>query len=122
MVFKPFKPPLIRKNAKDSETKSDLPIDTRDNHGPPAKRPRLHQDRTVDSTGPPVRTGRKPLVQVSNIGESVDDNVKDDESAGERYFNVLWYDRIATMFLRDERKRMDKKDKEADCFQAKTYH
>ncbi|KAE8160701.1 SNF2 family N-terminal domain-containing protein [Aspergillus tamarii] len=90
MVFKPFKPPLIRKNAKDSETKSDLPIDTRDNHGPPAKRPRLHQDRTVDSTGPPVRTGRKPLVQVSNIGESVDDNVKDDESAGERYFNVLW--------------------------------
>ena len=122
MVFKPFKPPLIRKNTQASNTKPDLPIDTLDNHGPPAKRPRLHQDRTVDSAGPSMRTERKPLVQVSNIGGSVDDNVKDNESAGERYFNVLWYDRIATMFLRDERKRMGKKDKEADNFQAKTYH
>ncbi|KAE8380629.1 SNF2 family N-terminal domain-containing protein [Aspergillus bertholletiae] len=91
MVFKPFKPPLIRKNTQDSNIKSDLPINTLDNHGPPAKRPRLHQDRTVtNSASLSTRTGRKPLVQVSNIGEPGGGNIKDDEPTEERYFNVLW--------------------------------
>ncbi|GMF71395.1 unnamed protein product [Aspergillus oryzae] len=121
MVFKPFKPPLIRKNTQASNTKPDLPIDTLDNHGPPAKRPRLHQECTVDSAGPSMRTERKPLVQVSNTCESGDDNVKD-ESAGERYFNVLWYDLVTTVFLKDEREGQGPKDKKADSFQAETYH
>ncbi|KAE8351264.1 SNF2 family N-terminal domain-containing protein [Aspergillus coremiiformis] len=90
MVFKPFKSPLIRKPAPDSSAQSDFPSDTQNiSHGPPAKRARLHNDRPMDSTVSSATTNRKPLIQVENLG-GAGEHVKDDESASERYFNVLW--------------------------------
>jgi DNA repair and recombination protein RAD54B len=107
MVFKPFKSPLIRKPAQDSSTKLDITVDTQVNHGPPAKKPRLHQDRAAGSTSSSTRSDRKPLIQMSNVGESTGENIRDDSSTGEKYFNVLWYDvlinALSLFFIKEEK-------------------
>ncbi|KAL4895630.1 SNF2 family N-terminal domain-containing protein [Aspergillus ambiguus] len=74
MVFKPFKPPLIRKLPQSSPNTSTATHADRDNNGPPAKKPRLDE--------------RKPLVQVKNLAESPERSSPDATQA--RYFNVLW--------------------------------
>ncbi|KAJ6160419.1 hypothetical protein N7470_003815 [Penicillium chermesinum] len=81
MVFKPFKPPLIRK--QESSTVED----------PPAKKPRL--DNTAASEEARSPRGRKPLLQVRNVGK---DSAPNAASAAEpislvgdeRFFNALW--------------------------------
>lgn len=92
MVFKPFKPPLMRKPANPPSTSdeaSPLPRDTNiDNKqdGPPAKKPRL-EGKQLSATAE-----RKPLPQVRDQVSS-SDNGKDngDGSGEEKYFNALWY-------------------------------
>ncbi|GES59517.1 DNA-dependent ATPase [Aspergillus terreus] len=75
MVFKPFKPPLLRKPLQPSSNASPSATHTdRDSHGPPTKKPRLDE--------------RKPLVQVENLSGSPETNTND--SVQSRYFNVLW--------------------------------
>lgn len=98
MVFKPFRPPLIRKppqqsSSSSNETASREPItitDDQDAPAPPAKKPRLQRDSLP----------RKLLLQVKNQGavaggedeeKEKDKNGLEDGSGGERFFNVLWY-------------------------------
>lgn len=83
MVFKPFKPPLMRKPTVPSTTDTDRPADT----APPLKKPRL-SDEHKGSAG---EASRKPLVQVRNVrelhhpGKDISVDLTDD-----RYFNALW--------------------------------
>lgn len=87
MVFKPFKPPLMRNSVSN-------PIDISDEPARPTKKPRLDDEPApvVQST-PPVN--RKPLLQVNNRGvetpkqEPLSGQTKGDPS-DEKYFNVLW--------------------------------
>ncbi|CAG8425657.1 unnamed protein product [Penicillium salamii] len=87
MVFKPFKPPLMRNNVSN-------PIEITDEPSPPAKKPRLDNEPAPVAQSTPL-ANRKPLLQVSNRGaettkqESSDGQPKDDKS-DEKYFNVLW--------------------------------
>lgn len=106
MVFKPFKPPSIRKptqpQSQPPKPHTELPeIDD----GPAQKRPRL----STENTNGAGNTRRRPLLQVSNVsaseaskpkpgsgsgsgagaGDGVGDGVGG--SSGEKYFNVLWY-------------------------------
>ncbi len=90
MVFKPFKPPLIRKPDQSTETT--------DTNAHPAKKPRLVKDEATPEpqTRPtPTPGSRKPLLQVRNIGK--DSTVKatngfatKQDATFERFFNVLW--------------------------------
>ena len=112
MVFKPFKPPSIRKppqpQSQPPKPHTELPeIDD----GPAQKRPRLSTENTNgagDTRRPPPQPAiagyqrRRPLLQVSNVssaseaskpkpgsGAGAGDGVGG--SSGEKYFNVLWY-------------------------------
>ncbi|KAL3492837.1 dsDNA-dependent ATPase [Aspergillus germanicus] len=111
MVFKPFKPPSIRKpptqtpdSSADSITSTDT--STISDDGPPSKRPRL-LSRTSSALGsgtgigttptrPAVTGQRKPLLQVRNevlsSATSTNGSGDGDEGSrgGEKYFNVLW--------------------------------
>ncbi|KAL2871932.1 DEAD/DEAH box helicase [Aspergillus lucknowensis] len=104
MVFKPFKPPSIRKPPQAPTSNSELSTrdaDTsRNEDGPPAKRPRL-LSQTATSTATPrpaITAPRKPLLQVRNVAEvsggtgmAVDTSGRSGEGpTGEKYFNVLW--------------------------------
>ncbi|KAJ5146833.1 Heat shock protein hsp98 [Penicillium atrosanguineum] len=87
MVFKPFKPPSIRKPETSME-------ETEDSH-PPAKKPRLEKDEPTpaDTRPPPSLGARKPLVPVRNGKDSSGKPSKKaapKPGAGERYFNALW--------------------------------
>ncbi|KAJ0425723.1 SNF2 family N-terminal domain-containing protein [Aspergillus carlsbadensis] len=110
MVFKPFKPPSIRKpptqtpeSSTDSITSTNS-SSTRSDDGPPTKRPRL-LSRTPSALGngigvaptrPAVAGQRKPLLQVRNevLGSAAATNGSGDgdegSRGGEKYFNVLW--------------------------------
>ncbi|KAL4917789.1 SNF2 family N-terminal domain-containing protein [Aspergillus aurantiobrunneus] len=96
MVFKPFKPPSIRKPPQpavptpESSTKT---LETSD--GPPPKRPRLSSGETngTGNTRPTIASYRKPLLQVRNVGEesnATSSGSDDTDSPGEKYYNVLW--------------------------------
>lgn len=108
MPFKPFKPPLIRKDIP-----SDVPEKATDtcSLSPPLKRPRLSvgEDETkssnkakpvvVDLTLPSVRiarkdsAGRPPLVSVKNTPGDIETSSVDNGSNSddvEAYYNVLW--------------------------------
>ncbi|KAL5338463.1 SNF2 family N-terminal domain-containing protein [Aspergillus crustosus] len=94
MVFKPFKPPSIRKPlsipAPTAGTLKEIPgIDD----GPPAKKPRLLSLESSALKPRPTITGfRKPLLQVKNVGETTTVSSGGDEAipSEEKYFNVLW--------------------------------
>ncbi|KAL3447069.1 SNF2 family N-terminal domain-containing protein [Aspergillus insuetus] len=109
MVFKPFKPPSIRKpptqtpdSSADLITSTDT--STRSDDGPPAKRPRLLSQTSsalvngigTTPTRPAVAGQRKPLLQVRNevlsSVASTNGSGDGDEGSrgGEKYFNVLW--------------------------------
>lgn len=85
MVFKPFKPPLIRKSQPDPKA------DTTDK-APPAKKQRLSNDgdqisdtrQTTEAHGE-----RKPLLQLRNAS-NVDENTTHDSGTEEKYYNALW--------------------------------
>lgn len=91
MVFKPFKPPLIRKPENLTDT-----IDANDH---PAKKPRLVKEETtsVPQTRPtPTLSSRKPLLQVRNIGKdsatkTTNGPISKEDASFERFFNALWY-------------------------------
>jgi hypothetical protein len=90
MVFKPFKPPLIRKPEQLTEA-----TDANDHL---AKKPRLVKDEATSEPQPrPTSTlGRKPLLQVKNIGKGSTPNttngsVNKEDASFERFFNALWY-------------------------------
>ena len=94
MVFKPFKPLSIRRpadSASSNETSSLRDNAPADDHGPPAKKPRLQQPTPAAPDGE-----RKPLLQVKNHGGLLnDDNDKAVNNLGpgeERYYNALWYE------------------------------
>lgn len=101
MVFKPFKPPLIRKPQPQPLPSNEIGTEpapretitiTDDQDAPPAKKPRLQTESAP----------RRPLLQVRNQGglgggENEKDNGEKkttgdgDKDGGERFFNVLWY-------------------------------
>lgn len=90
MVFKPFKPPLIRKTPQPSTE----PTEDRDYS---AKKPRLHNEDASDaiSQGPKLPLGtRKPLAQVKNIGKEAAAETAPETTSNdvhdERYFDALW--------------------------------
>ncbi|KAE8144545.1 SNF2 family N-terminal domain-containing protein [Aspergillus avenaceus] len=89
MVFKPFKPPLIRKPSQNLNPSPETTADSSDNYGPPAKKPRLGQERATDTTTLLTGSNRPPLAQVNNVGKLADDH-KDSGLVDERYFNALW--------------------------------
>ncbi|CAL5866960.1 uncharacterized protein PFLUO_LOCUS1172 [Penicillium psychrofluorescens] len=84
MVFKPFKPPLIRTATEASD------------HEPLAKKPRLHKEDAAEAASQrakPASGPRKPLLQVKNIGKDGTDSTdlaSRHGAPGERYFNALW--------------------------------
>lgn len=91
MVFKPFKPPLIRKPEPTKEP------DQANDQEHPTKKPRLQkEDQSGDpETRPTVLASRKPLLQVQNVGK--DSSVKPppggvskEDASFERFFNALW--------------------------------
>jgi DNA repair and recombination protein RAD54B len=90
MVFKPFKPPLIRKPEQLTET-----TDANDH---PAKKPRLGKDEATSEphSRPTPTLGRKPLLQVRNIGKdstakTTNGASNKEDASFERFFNALWY-------------------------------
>ncbi|GAM35474.1 DNA-dependent ATPase [Talaromyces pinophilus] len=108
MPFKPFKPPLIRKDLS-----NDIPRKATDNSSapPPSKRPRLsvgenetesnHKAKpvVVDLTLPDAgivrksSVGRLPLVNVKNTPGEIETSSIDNGSNSsdvEAYYNVLW--------------------------------
>lgn len=89
MVFKPFKPPLIRKAPESSDEKlssgAAVADGADDDATPPTKKPRLGEISGVDGE-------RKPLVQVKNSGVRDHGSESVSEDNPERYFNALWYD------------------------------
>lgn len=109
MPFKPFKPPLIRKDLS-----NDIPRKSNDNSSvpPPSKRPRLSvgENETeannkakpvvVDLTLPDAgivrksSAGRLPLVNFKNTPGKIETSSVDNGSNSndvEAYYNVLWY-------------------------------
>ncbi|EPS25487.1 hypothetical protein PDE_00420 [Penicillium oxalicum 114-2] len=90
MVFKPFKPPLIRK--------ADTSLSTNDSTDPPTKRPRLSKDDvSAEQPLPSVSSpsSRKPLLQVKNVGQESSARASanptpQDKAIYERFFNALW--------------------------------
>lgn len=83
MVFKPFKPPLIRKPSQPLESTSTPSKAISESDGPPAKKQRVHQLHTAEN--------RKPLLQVKNTPGSSEEKTIENDPKAERYFNVLWY-------------------------------
>lgn len=112
MVFKPFRPPLIRKSSQSAaSTSTDENETTR-----PGKRPRLSEDKAAVDNGEKTETrvenssgnlvgktqplSRGPLTQIKNgspgdtVGESgphasrMRGNIGNDVEA---YYNVLWF-------------------------------
>jgi DNA repair and recombination protein RAD54B len=88
MVFKPFKPPLIRK-AEATTGNTEV-----SDH--PAKKARVEKEELApaDTRPSPSLGARKPLVQVKNGKEPLKKSSKKaapQAGAGERYFNALWY-------------------------------
>ena len=87
MVFKPFKPPLIRKPESKTE-----PTDDPEHL---SKKPRLSKDvpATNHETQPASTLGgRKPLHQVKNGKKTTVKPASDPQFVGdERFFNALWY-------------------------------
>ena len=101
MVFKPFKPPLIRKPQPQPSSSNEIETEsapretitiTDDQNAPPAKKQRLQTESAP----------RRPLFQVRNQGGFGSDENGEKEDAkeatgsgdgseGERFFNVLWY-------------------------------
>ncbi|KKK14856.1 hypothetical protein P175DRAFT_0555611 [Aspergillus ochraceoroseus IBT 24754] len=118
MVFKPFKPPSVRKPFQPptsipkpdlSDTAASKSDNDDENHAdddgdgdkPLKKRPRLASDTNTDTdknTRPAIGLStshqrRRPLLQVNNGSESSlsnSSNSGEDVSIAERYFNVLW--------------------------------
>ncbi|RJE24401.1 hypothetical protein PHISCL_03255 [Aspergillus sclerotialis] len=85
MVFKPFKPPLIRKSQS-------VPTADTTDKAPPAKKQRLSNDgdqipgtrQITEANGE-----RKPLLQLRNAS-NVDENTANDTGTEEKYYNALW--------------------------------
>ncbi|KAL4861016.1 hypothetical protein BDV12DRAFT_180836 [Aspergillus spectabilis] len=94
MVFKPFKPPSIRKPLQPPASNLESSKNTLEtDDGPPAKKPRLlSQETNAIGTRPTITGYRKPLLQVKNVGESTTVSGDGDgtDSSGGKYFNVLW--------------------------------
>ncbi|CAG7991076.1 unnamed protein product [Penicillium olsonii] len=86
MVFKPFKPPLMRSNVSN-------PIEITDEPTRPVKKPRLDEEPAPAAQSTPL-ANRKPLLQVSNRGADTKQETSDaqpkDDKPDEKYFNVLW--------------------------------
>lgn len=82
MVFKPFKPPLIRKSPQEGSnshaTEKDLP--------PPKKQRLSENDKHLTAT----QRERKPLLPLKNQNSPEGDHVGDNDSV-EKYYNVLWF-------------------------------
>lgn len=90
MVFKPFKPPLIRKPDSSTENQNEQ-------EQPPNKKPRIQkEDQVLDSeTRPAALASRKPLLQVQNPSKdsalkTSPGGVSKDDASFERFFNALW--------------------------------
>lgn len=90
MVFKPFKPPLIRKPESSSTEKTHEEAHT-------AKKPRLQEDDAAVNieTRPATLTSRKPLLQVQNVGKDAavkpqPGSFSKEDATYERFFNALW--------------------------------
>ncbi|KAL1963654.1 hypothetical protein VTN77DRAFT_7975 [Rasamsonia byssochlamydoides] len=107
MVFKPFRPPLIRKPPPSAESAAQ----TGDITNPhPSKRPRLSEgedqsakdekrstsvveDKTTNDKPRPQLVYRKPLIQVKNLPGEVEPSHTEDHGSTqevEAYYNVLW--------------------------------
>lgn len=115
MVFKPFKPPLMRKPPSKSKDTDDTFV----SQAPPSKRRRVSDDgdgtserddvtssnkiskRNAKGTGQ-ASTARKPLVQVKNSVAEIekDASTTAEKTAavtgrtgeeGQEYYNVLWF-------------------------------
>ncbi|KAJ5161989.1 DNA repair and recombination protein [Penicillium capsulatum] len=86
MVFKPFKPPLIRKTQPTSDSTDDPEHQK--------KKPRLSNETPAsdpDARPVPSLGSRKPLLQVSNGKESAVKGAAGPQFFGdERFFNALW--------------------------------
>ncbi|KAF7712197.1 Uncharacterized protein PECH_003965 [Penicillium ucsense] len=90
MVFKPFKPPLIRK--------ADPSVQADDVTDPPAKKARLSKEEVQSEHLLPARSSprsRKPLSQVKNVGQEGSSrattlSAPHDHAVFERFFNALW--------------------------------
>lgn len=80
MVFKPFRPPLIRKPSQ-PRSNSDAT-----DQGPPPKKQRLSGNGNQPSA---AQKERKPLLQLQDQNAAEENNVGDDDSS-EKYYNVLW--------------------------------
>lgn len=96
MVFKPFKPPLIRN--------SEQLIEATDANDYPAKKPRLVKDEATSEpqSRPTPTLGRKPLLQVKNISKdstakATNGTLNKEDASFERFFNALWY--VRSKFL-----------------------
>lgn len=83
MVFKPFKPPLIRKPSS-----SDTRPDSSCSNEPPVKKQRLQKDGDNTSVAS-VQEQREPLLQVKNPSDA-NGGTNGNTGTDEKYYNVLW--------------------------------
>jgi DNA repair and recombination protein RAD54B len=115
MVFKPFRPPLIRKPPPPAADSATITEDATNPH--PSKRPRLSEgeDQSKDQKRPalvvedkatngklqPRPAYRRPLIQVKNLNGELDPSEHDSTHSTtaedndpsqdvEAYYNVLW--------------------------------
>ena len=123
MVFKPFKPPLIRKPSQPAESTPTNENETTR----PGKRPRLSEsgaevdngekresgtERPLDnSVGIKLGPSRGPLTQIKNgppgqtVGDSGSDASRSRGNGGddvEAYYNVLWFVKSLHFALADD--------------------
>lgn len=80
MVFKPFKPPLIKRPPQAGANPDATDKD------PPPKKQRLSHDREPLSA---TQKERKPLLQLRYQNGPEGNHGGDDDSV-EKYYNVLW--------------------------------
>ncbi|EAW22349.1 DEAD/DEAH box helicase [Aspergillus fischeri NRRL 181] len=92
MVFKPFKPPLIRKQPNLSVSDAPPASGAAEHREPQAKKQRLDPEITThsNSLNRSHAPSRKPLQQVINAGSSPSESRTSDDSYGDGYYNVLW--------------------------------
>ena len=99
MMFKPFKPPLIKSIAKPASVDIDLTVP--DSDSDPESRPRPPKKRrfihVVEDSPPPKKAAassavlapRKPLLVIKNLAETKP-STEDSTNGPEGYYMVLW--------------------------------
>ncbi|OJJ74272.1 hypothetical protein ASPBRDRAFT_39393 [Aspergillus brasiliensis CBS 101740] len=92
MVFKPFKPPSMRKPLQPTVSRPAVPTETSEIDGPPTKKARLQPQYPADVENTTPVAGR-PVNRLTQPKKDAEPSTKPGspgDANEDRYFNVLW--------------------------------